>query len=83
MIPLSKGVINEAQRQVAFADIIVLNKRDLVNDQEMKELQERVRYHNQIAQMMTAERSRVDLDQILNINAFDPKRALDLDPHLG
>lgn len=75
-------VINEAQQQVAFADRIILNKKDLVSSQELENLQSRIKQINPLAPIFVTERSRVDLDQILNIRAFDFQKALEIDPHL-
>ena len=76
------GVINEAQRQVAFADIVILNKRDLVTEEKLNHLESRVRAHNAVARIIKAEQSRVDLEQLLGIRAFDAQRVLEIDPLL-
>lgn len=77
-----KGVINEAQRQVAFADRIIVNKIDLVSAEYLQDLEGQILSHNSAATIVRATRAEVDLDSILNINAFDMTRALDIDPHL-
>jgi G3E family GTPase len=76
------GVINEAQRQVAFADRIIVNKIDLVAVDYLEALERQILSHNSAATIVRATRAEVDLDSILNINAFDMTRALDVDPHL-
>ncbi len=76
-----KGVVNEAQRQVAFADRIIVNKTDLVSTEYLSELEQQIYSHNSVATVLRAERSRVDLEGILNVQAFELKRALEVDPH--
>ncbi|KAL6077410.1 Cobalamin biosynthesis protein CobW [Balamuthia mandrillaris] len=82
-----KKVVNEAQRQVAFADRIVLNKKDLLlnegGEEAAKRLMERIKQHNAYARMIMTERARVDLNDILDIRAFDLDRALEVDPLLA
>jgi G3E family GTPase len=75
------GVINEAQRQVAFADRIIVNKIDLVTPEYVDDLEKRILGHNATAKIYRTERSRVILDALLDIHAFDLQRALEVDPH--
>lgn len=76
------GNINEAENQVAFADRIVLNKLDLVTNEELEELEERIRSINSFAKLLKCERSRVPLDQILNLNSFSLEKLVEVDPTL-
>ncbi len=76
------GSINEAENQVAFADRIVLNKLDLVNTEELEEVEERIRSINSFAKVIKTERSRVPLDQILNLNSFSLEKVVEVDPTL-
>eukprot|EP00026_Physarum_polycephalum_P010376 Phypoly_transcript_10538.p1 GENE.Phypoly_transcript_10538~~Phypoly_transcript_10538.p1 ORF type:complete len:184 (-),score=30.13 Phypoly_transcript_10538:389-940(-) len=75
------GAVNEAQRQIAFADIILLNKRDLVTDQQAEEVKERVREINKLAPLISSTKSVVNLQEILDRKAFDPDPAL-IEPYL-
>jgi len=75
------GAVNEAQRQIAFADIILLNKRDLVTDKQAEVVKERVREINQLAPILSSTKSVVDLNQILDKKAFDPDPVL-IEPYL-
>ncbi len=70
----------EAQEQLAFADVIVLNKRDLVDAGELARLEERVRGINALARIYRAERSNIALDAVLHIGAFDIRNALAIEP---
>ena len=71
----------EAQEQIAFADVVVLNKTDLVSKEELAEVERLVRALNPVAAVHHAERSDVDLANVLDRGAFDLKRVLDSDPH--
>jgi G3E family GTPase len=75
-----EGVENEAIEQIAFADRIVINKLDLVDDAHVAEVEGRVRAINSFAPMTRTTHGEVDLDAVLGIGAFDLTRVLDLDP---
>ncbi|KAL8597838.1 hypothetical protein ACOMHN_061371 [Nucella lapillus] len=64
------GSINESQRQIALADVIVINKTDLVSPEELQKLQQEVRSVNSFAKLHETTQARVDLDQILDLNAY-------------
>ncbi|HUG60945.1 MAG TPA: GTP-binding protein [Methylomirabilota bacterium] len=71
----------EAEDQVAFADVIIVNKTDLVDAAELAEVEATIRQLNPYARMIRSERSQVPLDAILDKGAFDLDRILSLDPH--
>jgi G3E family GTPase len=75
------GSINEALQQVAFADKILLNKVDLVTDEEKAKLEERLRTINKFATVIETERSRAPLDKILGLNSFNMESILSYDPN--
>jgi G3E family GTPase len=70
----------EAKNQIAFADVILINKVDLVTDAELRELEARVRGLNPYAKLHRTERARIPLNEVLGRNAFDLDRILDLEP---
>ena len=70
----------EAREQIAFADQIVLNKSDLVSEDELKAVEARLRRLNPLAPIHRAERSNVPLDAVLGRGGFDLERILDLEP---
>ncbi len=72
---------HEVQEQIAFADVILLNKTDLVSEKELSDLEKRIRTMNRTAIIQKTQRSQVDLDKVLNIQAFDLERALQIDPN--
>lgn len=67
----------EAQEQIAFGDIVLLNKTDLVDDAELATVEMRIRSINPTAQIIRTERSAVALDEILDQHAFELDRVLD------
>eukprot|EP01130_Rhizamoeba_saxonica_P013575 TRINITY_DN5809_c0_g1_i1.p1 TRINITY_DN5809_c0_g1~~TRINITY_DN5809_c0_g1_i1.p1 ORF type:complete len:368 (+),score=96.57 TRINITY_DN5809_c0_g1_i1:41-1144(+) len=74
--------INEAQRQVAFADVLLVNKCDLVDADKVLELQERIISINSIAPQYRTEHSCIDLDKILEIHSFDMDNIYSIDSSL-
>lgn len=71
---------HEAQEQLAFADIILLNKIDLVSAQALAEIAARIRRINPTAVIRHSERCQVPLDEVVGRNAFDLDRVLELEP---
>jgi G3E family GTPase len=70
----------QVQEQVAFADVILLNKTDLVTQAELDRLEVRLRGMNAAAKIHRTRDAAVPLDQILNVGGFDLDRALQTDP---
>lgn len=76
-----EGVENEAQEQVAFADRILLNKIDLVpNEEDLVKVEKRVRVHNANVQIFRTQQSKIDVKQLIGIQAFDLEKTLEMDP---
>jgi G3E family GTPase len=73
---------SEAQEQMAFADVIILNKTDLVPQPQLEALEKRIRRMNAMARLHRAQHCQVSLEAILDIKAFDLKNALAVDPAL-
>lgn len=71
---------HEAQEQLAFADIVLLNKIDLVSDEERAEVEKRIRRINPTAVIHYSERCQVALDEVLERSAFDLDRVLEIEP---
>ena len=74
------GRSDESTEQVAFADILVLNKTDLVNGEVLDRLESRLRDMNRMAQVVRSERANVSVDTVLNLDAFDLDQALERRP---
>jgi len=74
---------DETATQVAFADVIVLNKADLVSPEDLDALEQRIRGMNALARIVRAdpaERARVPMQAVLGIGGFDLARALEYKP---
>jgi G3E family GTPase len=70
----------EAKNQIAFADVILINKTDLVTPEELSEVEARIRGINPYAKVHKTQRAEIALDQVLGRNAFDLDRILDIEP---
>lgn len=70
----------EAREQIAFADQIVLNKTDLVSEDDLRMLEARLRRLNPLAPIHRAQRSNVPLDTILGRGGFDLDRIVSIEP---
>ncbi|MEH3118118.1 MAG: GTP-binding protein [Methylorubrum populi] len=70
----------EARNQIAFADVILLNKADLVSAQDLDRVEGRIRAINPYARVHRTQRCDIALDAVLDRNAFDLSRILDLEP---
>ncbi len=72
---------DEAQEQIAFADVILLNKTDLVTPEQLEELENRIRGMNAMAKIYRTRNSELEMDALLGVKAFDLDRALEVDPN--
>jgi len=70
----------EAKNQIAFADVILINKTDLVTDAELRETEARIRGINPYARLHRTQRAQIPLQEVLERNAFDLERILDIEP---
>jgi len=74
------GREDEAQKQVAFADVILLNKADLVSPAELDALEARLRGINAVAKLHRTQNCDLPLAHVLNVGGFNLSRATELDP---
>jgi len=70
----------EAKNQIAFADVILLNKTDLVTKEELADVEARIRGINPYARLHRTQRSQIAIDEVLGRNAFDLDRILEIEP---
>ncbi len=70
----------EAEEQVAFADVIVLNKVDLVTPEELDAVEARIRTINHFAAIHRTTRAALPIAQVLDQGAFDLNRVLEREP---
>jgi G3E family GTPase len=71
---------DEAQEQIAFADVILLNKVDLVDAETVDELERRIRSMNAMTKIYRTRNAEIEMDDLLGVKAFDLNRALEIDP---
>jgi G3E family GTPase len=71
---------NECKEQLAFADVVILNKIDLVTPAELDDLERRIRSMNAVARIIRATNAEVPLEELLDIGGFDLARALETRP---
>jgi G3E family GTPase len=70
----------EAKNQIAFADVILVNKTDLVGETELRDIESRVRAINPYARLHRTERCAIPLAEVLERKAFDLDRILEIEP---
>ncbi|CAO3565418.1 unnamed protein product [Mortierella alpina] len=73
------GSLNETAKQIAMADRLILNKTDLISKEEADQLEADCRAMNGVAEIVRTVRSKVDLNFVLDISAFDAVRAKELE----
>jgi G3E family GTPase len=80
-LPLRLKDSREAEEQIAFADVILLNKADLVDAEELRAIEAAVRRINRFAKIIRATRCDVPLNQILGLGSFDLNEILKREPN--
>jgi G3E family GTPase len=70
----------ECQQQIAFADVLILNKMDLVSKEDAARLEQRIHAMNSVARVHRATNAEVDIAAVLDVGGFDLKRALATKP---
>ena len=71
---------HEALKQVAFADVILLNKTDLIPAEELDALEHRLKRINAVAKVHRTRNADVPVDRVLNLGGFNLERAVEVDP---
>jgi G3E family GTPase len=71
---LLKSKETEAARQISFADVLVFNKADLIHAKSLENLQKTTKNINPFAKQITASHSKIDVNKVLNIKAFEAKQ---------
>lgn len=73
---------DECQAQLAFGDVVLLNKADLVTEVELDELEDRITVMNQMATVYRTVKANIELEQILGIRAFDLQARAEASPEI-
>jgi G3E family GTPase len=71
---------HEAEEQIAFADVIIVNKTDLADSAKLEKIEAKIRGLNKFARILHATKATVPLDQVLDRGSFDLKRLLEIEP---
>jgi G3E family GTPase len=71
---------DEVQEQIAFADVILLNKTDLVDGATLDRLEAKIHGMNALAKVYRTQRSELPMEALLGVQAFDLNRALEIEP---
>ena len=74
------GRSDESTEQIAFADVLVLNKTDLVANEGLDTLEARLRDMNRMARVVRSEKADIPVDTVLNLSAFDLDQVLERRP---
>ncbi len=74
------GRSDESTEQIAFADVLVLNKTDLVDDEALDRLETRLREMNRMAKVVRSKQANVSVDTVMNLEAFDLDQVLEVRP---
>lgn len=72
---------DKVREQIAFADVLLLNKTDLVEADRLDRLEARIRELNPLADVHRTVRGQVEMDRILDVGGFDLDRVLEKHPH--
>ena len=75
-----EGIENESVEQLAFADRIMLNKIDLVDEDGLAEVESRIKSINAFAPITRTQTKIIDPNELINIGSFDLERTLEMDP---
>lgn len=65
-----KGLINSAIRQIALADLIIINKVDTVTNDVLNDVRDQIRNINQCSEVIETRKCKIDLDKILDLKAY-------------
>ncbi|GJE68813.1 CobW family GTP-binding protein [Methylorubrum podarium] len=76
------GGENVAREQIAFADLLLLNKTDLVDETALETCETELRRINPLARIRRMRDGEVPAAEVLGIGAFDLKNALTIEPEL-
>lgn len=73
---------HELQEQIAFANVVLLNKSELCSEDQLQSVERRTRQYNPLAWLHRTSQCAVPFDRIMDIGAFDLQSALRVDPEL-
>jgi G3E family GTPase len=71
---------HEVKEQIAFADVVLLNKIDLASEDELARTEARIKRMNGLARVFRTERGNIDMGRVLNVGGFSLERVLEHEP---
>ncbi len=71
---------DQCQEQIAFADVLLLNKTDLVTPTKLDALETRIRAMNRTCKIIRTQNAETNLDHLLHVRAFDLDAKIELNP---
>ena len=74
------GEHHEAEEQIAFADVVLLNKTDLIQNENLESVETRIRKINPYAKIIRTARCDAPLEEVVGLNAFSLDRVLEVEP---
>ncbi len=74
------GEHHEAEEQIAFADVVLLNKTDLIESKNLDSVETRIKKINPYAKIIRTARCDAPLDEVVGLNAFSLDRVLEVEP---
>ena len=74
------GKHHEAEEQIAFADVVLLNKTDLVDVDGLGRVEDRIRKINPYAKIIRTDHCGAALDEVIGLDAFNLERVLAVEP---
>ena len=74
------GEHHEAEEQIAFADVVLLNKTDLIQSENLESVETRIRKINPYAKIIRTARCDAPLEEVVGLNAFSLDRVLQVEP---
>lgn len=77
-VSLHLGTSIECKEQIAYADVILLNKKDLVDSSSLDSIEKEVRLLNPLASLVPSTHGDAPLNTLISIEAFDNKRVEEL-----
>ena len=80
-LSLQLGDHHEAEEQIAFADVVLLNKTDLFQGDSLEHTEDRIRKINPYAKIIRTARCAAPLEEIIGLRAFSLDRVLEVEPN--
>jgi G3E family GTPase len=87
-LPVEEGAVNEAEKQITFADKVILNKIDLCDYDQCVAVKDRILDYNKFVRILPAVKGKVKIEELMNLQAnnmslFDTDGVLDEKPEVS